>query len=184
MDIQPQRRQPLEAIQEESEQEDEAESRRSSEKEYHPLQVAAQAEEVLNEENKEEEEEEEEEEDEEDDDDEPLRVLRSRSRSRLSRTSLIHTQSRNDEVQNVSVADLSTKDIDVSRTSPQSDSRECISSRSFRLKASEISWEKLSEHTPSVKKKKHKFKDELFPPWVVNLMINIEEATSHQLVVE
>ncbi|RVE61711.1 hypothetical protein OJAV_G00175550 [Oryzias javanicus] len=161
MDLQLHRRPPLEAIQEESEQEDEAVSGRSSEGECYP-----QEEEVLEEQEEEEE------------------VLRPRSHSRLSSRSLSHIQSNEKEVQNVSVPGLSRNSIDGSKTSPRSDSREQTRSRSFWLKASEISWKRLSKRTPSVKKKKRKFKDEPFPPWVVNLMINIEEATSHELVVE
>lgn len=31
---------------------------------------------------------------------------------------------------------------------------------------------------------KNILKEDLFPPWVVALMVNIEEATTHELVIE
>ncbi|XP_035026950.2 glutamic acid-rich protein isoform X2 [Hippoglossus stenolepis] len=183
MDVQQQNRPYLEPIQEESEQEDETEGSRTEDREedFQSEVGVEMGEEVAQEE------EEEEEEEEDDDDDVPLRVMRPRRLSRsLSKESFLQSRSADNhqgDLENSSVSDA----VDLSDEAKSSwqtnlGNEEQAIGRGLREK-------KLQAPEPSVqkktKKKKHKEKSQcLFPPWVVELMVNIEEATTHRLVVE
>ncbi|CAB1428785.1 unnamed protein product [Pleuronectes platessa] len=167
----------LEPIQEESEQEDETGGSRTEDREEDFQSEVEMEEEVAQEE---------EEEEEEDDDDVPLRVLRPRRLSlSLSTESFLQSPS----------ADNHQGDLEKSSVSDAVDlSDEAESSWQTNLGNEDqaigrgLREKKLPTPEPSVqkktRKKKHKKSQCLFPPWVVELMVNIEEATTHRLVVE
>ncbi|KAK9539293.1 hypothetical protein VZT92_004409 [Zoarces viviparus] len=183
IDIQQQHRPRLEPIQEESEREDEIKGSETGEGE--------------------EEEEEEEtmevmaEDESENDEDAPLRVLRPRRMSRsLSQESFLRIQSTDnnrEETVTFSESDQNTRTVGVSEEStPPQQTRLGNEKRSIRgkLKIKVSKWKRNTTAEPPVQKKKNsKAKKESltekpFPRWLVNLMVNIEEATTHQLVVE
>ncbi|XP_042285376.1 mitotic apparatus protein p62-like [Thunnus maccoyii] len=191
MDIHQQNRPRLEPIQEESEQEDETEGSRTGEdkgeEEDSQVQVGMETED---------------ESEEDEDDDAPLRALRPRRLSRsLSHESFPQMQSTNnnpEEMENISVSDLSTFAMVLSDEAtppgkPRLEFKKRSSSGELRIKVSKI---RRQNHKPppqqSVQKKTKNSKrnkklsqvDEPFPEWLVELMVNIEEATTHQLVVE
>ncbi|XP_062260697.1 histone H3.v1-like [Platichthys flesus] len=170
----------LEPIQEESEQEDETGGSRTGDREEDFQSEVEMEEEVAQEQ------EEEEVEEDDDDDDVPLRALRPRRLSRsLSTESFLQSPS----------ADNHQGDLETSSVSDAVDlSDEAKSSWQTNLGNEEqahgrgLREKKLPTPEPSVqkktRKKKHKKSQCLFPPWVVELMVNIEEATTHRLVVE
>ncbi|MED6247895.1 hypothetical protein ATANTOWER_020556 [Ataeniobius toweri] len=173
----------LEPIQEESEQEDETIERRQEEKEEEgakedksALQVGVEAEEVLAEDEREE--------------DVLLRLLRPGRRSgSLRRESLIQIQlnKQKNETENSLVLDASTHATDVCEEATPLPifENERSSSGKRRIKVSKIKGQKqIGLHQPKKKKRLRCMEHEPFPQWLVNLMVNIEDATTHQLVVE
>nr|XP_019955484.1 PREDICTED: histone H3.v1-like [Paralichthys olivaceus] len=183
MDVQQQNRPYLEPIQEESEQEDETGGSGTEGEEDFQSEVGVEMEEEVAEE-----EEEEEEEEDEDDDDAPLRVLRPRRLSRSLSNSESFLQSHS--------ADSHQRDLDNSSVSDAVDlSDEAESSWQQKLGNEKqaigrgLKGKNLKTPETSVqrkrKRKSHKKTSQcLFPPWVVELMVNIEEAKKHRLVVE
>ncbi|KAG7526282.1 hypothetical protein JOB18_038363 [Solea senegalensis] len=173
MDVQPQTWPYLEPIQEEPEQEDESSGSDAGEggDEDFQVQVGMETED----------------EDEDEDDDAPLRVLRS---TRLSE-SFLQIQSTG-QMEEPHVSDLSTSEEATTSEQPSGSERQSRSPQR-RKKMPKIRKQKCV----SLKRKKKKrrssrgsslvkpfFTEELFPPWLVELMVNIEEATTHQLVIE
>ncbi|XP_040000272.1 uncharacterized protein LOC120799288 isoform X2 [Xiphias gladius] len=201
MDIQQQNRPYLEPIQEESEHEDEIRRSKTGEgEEDSQTHVGVETEDVMAEDKSAEEEEEEEE-----DDDALLRVLRPRRLSHsFSQESFLQkrsTSNHQEKTKNFSVSDLSTHAVGLSDEAtppgqPKLGNEKWSSSRKLRIKISKIRWHQPTPPKPSVQKKtnrkRHKAsslvknlsKEELFPQWLMDLMVNIEEATTHQLVVE
>ncbi|XP_062413783.1 histone H3.v1-like [Pungitius pungitius] len=187
----------LEPIQEESEREDETTGSKTGEGEE-----------------QEEEEEEEEttttqeiaDDESEGDEDAPLRVMRpSRTYHSLSQQSFLHTQpSENDGEEMVGLweSDQSTHlDPPGEESPPLQRTRLGIEKLSTSVKRErlKVSKRKMNTSDQSAKKKKREVKkkkkkkkrsldntskEEPFPGWLVDLMVNIEEATTHQLVVE
>ncbi|XP_030259511.1 histone H3.v1-like isoform X2 [Sparus aurata] len=168
MDLQQKNRPRLEPIQEESEQEDDVKRSKTGEREEEDFQIQAGVEtkEVMAEETEEE------------DEDDKLRVLRPSRRSRsLSSHSLSLPRRRSannhqDELESFSVSDSHDE-----ATPPK---------QIFKFR-----WQKHTTRKPLVRKKENRKrpkKESLvakpFPEWLVDLMFNIEEATTHQLVVE
>ncbi|XP_069013553.1 pescadillo homolog isoform X6 [Embiotoca jacksoni] len=141
---------------------------------------------------------EEEEKEEDDDDDGLLRVMRPKKLSHsINQENSIQMQSTHNqqkEMYNFSVSDWTTHAVDPSDEAappglPRLWNEKRSSSSKLRIKISESRQQKQTPHKPSVEKSKksHKKKlqrEEPFPQWLVDLMINIEEATTHQLVVE
>nr|XP_046265631.1 neurofilament medium polypeptide-like [Scatophagus argus] len=189
MDIQQQNRPYLETIQEESEQKDEIEE---SEKGDFQIQVAVETKEVRAEDGSEE--------DEDEDDSALLRVLRPRRASRsLRQKSFPRMQSTNSEQgerENFPESDQSSQSVHLSdgakpTKQARSGNEKSSSSGELRVKISKIKWQKDPvAKSPVMRKTKKKSQrkespvEEPFPEWLVNLMVNIEEATTHQLVVE
>ncbi|KAI9544665.1 hypothetical protein NQZ68_001539 [Dissostichus eleginoides] len=171
----------LEPIEEESWQEDETEGSKSGEEEEEDFQIQVDTKEVMV--------------DEESDEGE-LRVQRPRQLcGSLRQASYLQNQSTNkdeEEMENSSDSDRSTQALDLcdeaTTQQPKRFGNEKWSiSKLLRIEASKVKW---SKHTPpklSVQKKRTRKsvkKEQRFPKWLVDLMINIEEATTHQLVVE
>ncbi|XP_023282971.1 uncharacterized protein LOC111670480 [Seriola lalandi dorsalis] len=196
MEIQQQNKLYLAAIQEESEQEDEIGGSKTGEnEEYSRTQVGVDTEEVMTEDESEEEE-----------DDVPLRVLRprrlSRSSSQESFVPMPPANNDQEETQNSSVSDTSSRTEDfrdeaTTPGQPEVENGKQSSRRELAIKISKIRWQKHTPPKPSVKKRrtnetrrkepsvvKNVSKADPLPPWLVDLMVNIEEATTHQLVVE
>ncbi|KAI3374900.1 hypothetical protein L3Q82_021442 [Scortum barcoo] len=179
----------LEPIQEESEQEDEIRGGETGEgqEEDFQIQVGVEAKEAMTEES------------EEDEDADLLRVLRPRRLSHsLSGKSIPQMQSANnhqEEMENFSLSDWSSRAVDLSDEASLPGQARLGSERSrsdeLRIKVSKIRWQKIKPFKPSVQKKtnsrrqkKASLVEEPFPKWLVNLMINIDEAVTHELVVE
>ncbi|XP_068558092.1 histone H3.v1-like [Cebidichthys violaceus] len=102
----------------------------------------------------------------EDDEDAPLRVVRPGRMSRsLSQKSFLRIQS-----------------VDNNGEETESDQNTHTVSKWKKNTTAELPVQK--KRNSKVKKKKESLAEELFPRWLVNLMVNIEEATTHQLVVE
>ncbi|KAL6104623.1 uncharacterized protein ACO6RY_14305 [Pungitius sinensis] len=134
----------------------------------------------------------------EEDEDAPLRVMRpSRTYHSLSQQSFLHTQpSENDGEETVGLweSDQSTHlDPPGEESPPLQRTRLGVeklstSVQTERIKVSKrkmnISDESAKKKKREVKKKKRSLDEERFPGWLVDLMVNIEEATTHQLVVE
>ncbi|KAM7379397.1 hypothetical protein PAMP_004952 [Pampus punctatissimus] len=167
----------LEPIQEESEQEDETEENKTEDEEERDfkVQLDMETEDVMAEVESQDE-----------DDDAPLRVMRPRRLSRsLSYESFPQMQS--------TVSDLSTIAVDRSdEASPPSKPnlvfKKWSTSGELGIMVSKTRWQK-HKRPQSVPKKTRSERntsqvDEPFPQWLVKLMVNIEEATTHQLVVE
>ncbi|CAK6966815.1 mitotic apparatus protein p62-like [Scomber scombrus] len=191
MDIYQKKRPCLEPIQEESEQEDETEGDKTGKQEEDfQGQVSMETDEVMakDESNKDE------------DDDVPLRVLRPRrlshSSSHESFPQMQSTNNDQEEMENLAVSDLSTfaealSDATLPPGKPRIEFQKSFSSTLPRTKVSKIVRQKHKPPQQSVQKKTNRKRnkkaslvDEPFPQWLVDLMVNIEEATTHQLVVE
>ncbi|XP_023191496.1 histone H3.v1-like [Xiphophorus maculatus] len=176
----------LEPIQEESEQEDETVGRKEEEeKEVEkedelPFQVGVETEEALAENEREE-------------DDVPLMVRRPGRRSgsrKLESLIQIQFNEQTKETETSSVSDPSTHSTDLCEETaplPVLGYERRLSSRRLRLKVSKTMWQKCTKsHQPKKRKslRSKEVQQEPFPQWLVNLMVDIDEATSHQLVVE
>ncbi|XP_024863051.1 nuclear polyadenylated RNA-binding protein 3 [Kryptolebias marmoratus] len=188
------KRPPLEPIEEASEQEDESVGSRTDEEEEEKdleFQEGAETEEIVAE-NEREEEGEDDDDDDDDEDNVPLRVLRPRrSSGSVSQKSFIQIQSDNhkNDNENSLVSDLSIHASDLSDEDvplPKLGNQKRLSIEKLRKKVSNIKWQKQTTPKSSMNRKRkiNKELEEPFPKWVVNLMVNIEEATTHQLVVE
>ncbi|XP_035489419.2 nucleophosmin-like [Scophthalmus maximus] len=179
----------LEPIQEESEQEDDetgGESPTGGGERDFQSQVGEETEEMMAEHDDDDDDDDEEEEEEEED--VPLRVMRPRRLSRsLSQGSLLRTRSTSGSGRGTSAADLSDE-----AATPKLGSAKQSRGRELTVKfPAKIRWQKGPPPKPSVEKMKTKRKrgeesslSEPFPQWLVELMVNIEEATTHPLVVE
>ncbi|XP_007559412.1 uncharacterized protein LOC103142998 isoform X2 [Poecilia formosa] len=175
----------LEPIQEESEQEDETVGRKGEkEKEVEkedelPFQVGVETDEALAENEREE-------------DDVPLMVRRPGRRpgSRKCETSIrTRFNEQTKETETSSVSDASTHSTDLCEEAaplPVFGYERRLSSRRLRLKVSKTMWQKCTKsHQPKKRESLRYTKaQEPFPQWLVSLMVDIEEATTHQLVVE
>ncbi|XP_030259510.1 uncharacterized protein LOC115573045 isoform X1 [Sparus aurata] len=185
MDLQQKNRPRLEPIQEESEQEDDVKRSKTGEREEEDFQIQAGVEtkEVMAEETEEE------------DEDDKLRVLRPSRRSRsLSSHSLSLPRRRSannhqDELESFSVSDSHDEATPPKQVRLGHERRS--SSGELRMKIFKFRWQKHTTRKPLVRKKENRKrpkKESLvakpFPEWLVDLMFNIEEATTHQLVVE
>ncbi|KAJ4937395.1 hypothetical protein JOQ06_001956 [Pogonophryne albipinna] len=173
----------LETIEEDSWQEDETEGRKSGEEEE-DFQIQVDTKEVMVDEESEEDE---------------LRVLRPRRLSgSLPQASYLKNQSTNkdqEKMENSSDSDRSTQALDLCDEATTQQPKRFLNqkwsiSKLLRIEVSKIKWPK---HTPpklsvqmkrTRKRVKKVSKAQEFPKWLVDLMINIEEATTHQLVVE
>ncbi|XP_078029505.1 uncharacterized protein LOC144465107 isoform X1 [Epinephelus lanceolatus] len=188
MDIQLQFRLPLEPIQEEPEQEDEIEEGKTGgEEEDFQSEVGVDTKEVVAEDESEEDE----------DHAAQLRVMRARRLPRsLRQESFLQIQSTNnheEEMENFSESYRSTRGVDLSDgATPPLQARLGNEKRFCRgvlqTEVSKIRWPKYASPKPSVQRKKtdrkkNKTVEEPFPEWLVDLMVNIEEATTHQLVI-
>ncbi|GAA6234017.1 uncharacterized protein LOC120799288 isoform X2 [Lates japonicus] len=178
----------LEPIQEEPELENGFKGSKTGEGEQDfQIQVGMETEEVMAEDESEEE------------DDAVLRVMRPGRRSRsFSRESFLQMQSsdnQQEEVENFSVSNEGTHAVDLSVKATPLRWRKLGKNKwsrilELRKKVSEIRLQKHTPHKPSVQQRtnrtrpKKSLDEELFPQWLVDLMVNIEEATAHQLVVE
>ncbi|XP_054452590.1 VID27-like protein [Anoplopoma fimbria] len=170
----------LEPIQEESEREDEFRGSETGEGEGEE-EEDVETEEVM-----------------EEDKDSPLRVMRPRRVSRsLSEDRFLRTQSTDnyqEESAGFSESDWSTHTVGLSEEAapPQQTrvgNKKRSSSAELKIKVSKpIKNIKVKPSVPKKRKSKVKKKSspavDPFPQWLVNLMVNIEEATTHQLVVE
>ncbi|KAM8727205.1 uncharacterized protein AB9X84_000991 [Acanthopagrus schlegelii] len=178
MDLQQKNRPRLEPIQEESEQEDNVKRSESGEREEEDFQVQAgvETEEVTAEETEEE------------DEDEELRVLRP---SRPSRHSLSLPRRRSASDHQEELESFFVSDSKDEATPPKQARLGHESSSELRMKIFKFRWKKHTTRKLSVRKKANRKRPkksslvaEPFPEWLVDLMFNIEEATTHQLVVE
>ncbi|TKS79701.1 hypothetical protein D9C73_014069 [Collichthys lucidus] len=188
----------LEPIQEESEQEDEIEGSTTGEEEEEEeyekeeeeeedFQVGVKTKEVMTAD-----------ESEEDEDDVLLRVLRPRrmypSRSQVSFPRMRSTNKHQKEIDS-SVSEQSAHSVDLNGE----DALRPVQARlgkekrsvsdELRIKISRIKWKirqayKVPVQKTTRKRQKKKFPSEPFPKWLVDLMFNIEEAKTHQLLVE
>ncbi|XP_037642903.1 rRNA-processing protein EBP2-like isoform X2 [Sebastes umbrosus] len=184
MELQQQNKIHLEPIREESEREDEKEGSETGEGEEEE-EEDVETKEVMAEDKSEEDE----------DDDAPLRVLRPRRLSRsFSRESFPQIQSNHnhqEETANFGKTDWSSHSVDLNdgATPPRQTRlgyKKMSTSGELRIKVSKV---QMKAPKPSVQKKKNSKMDKMslpkpFPEWLVDLMVNIEEATNHQLVVE
>ncbi|CAJ1072366.1 cilia- and flagella-associated protein 251-like isoform X1 [Xyrichtys novacula] len=178
----------LETMLEESEPEEETEGEKTGEKEDEDVQKEGgfTSQEVMAEE-----------EGEEDEDAVMLRVMRPRRLSRsLSQTeSLSKTLPSSNHQEDTTVFSESDQlsSVNLTRDSTRSGSQARLgkgkrsSSSGLKKKVSKIRSSTFEEPKSVQKKGNSKRKNKLsdpFPQWVVDLMVNIEEATTHQLVVE
>ncbi|KAL3055235.1 hypothetical protein OYC64_018013 [Pagothenia borchgrevinki] len=176
----------LETIGEESWQEDETEGSKSGEEEEEDFQIQVDTKEVMVDEESEE-------------DEGELRVQRPmRLFGSLRQASYLQNQSTNkdqEEMENSSDLDRSTQALDLcdeATTQPKRFGNEKWSiSKLLRIEVSKVKWPKHTPPKQSVQKKRTRKRvkkvskaEQRFPKWLVDLMINIEEATTHQLVVE
>ncbi|KAE8290869.1 hypothetical protein D5F01_LYC10460 [Larimichthys crocea] len=179
----------LEPIQEESEQEDEIEGSKTGEEEEEEeeedFQVGVETKEVMTA-------------DESEEDEVLLRVLRPRRiyrpRSQVSFPRMQSTNKHQKEMDS-SVLEQSSHSVDLNGedTLRPVQARLGKEKRSvsdeLRIKLSRIKWKiqppsKVPVQKTTRKRQKKEFPREPFPKWLVNLMFNIEEATTHQLLVE
>ncbi|XP_023126259.1 VID27-like protein isoform X2 [Amphiprion ocellaris] len=186
MDIKQQNRAPLEPIREELEQEDETEERQAGEETEEDFQFQEDTEKELAEDKSEEEE----------DDDTLLRIMRPRRLySSISQENITQTQSPNNqqtEMENFFVSDQSTHTADWGdEATPAEQSglgnEKRSSSGKLTIKVTRTRWQEHTSPTPPKQKKRQSSKtlvEGQFPKWLVDLMVNIEEATTHELVIE
>lgn len=194
MDVQQKNRPHLEPIQEESEQEDEVEGSETGEEEEEveeeeeDFQEGVETKEVMTADESEEDE---------DEDHDLLRVLRPkriyRSHSKVSfpraRSSNRHRKETDSSVSEQSSHSVDLKGEETLRPEQARLGSERWSiSDELRIKTPKIKWRKETPPQVPVQKTKRKrlkeFPSEPFPEWLVDLMFNIEEATTHQLLVE
>ncbi|KAF3699397.1 hypothetical protein EXN66_Car015084 [Channa argus] len=173
----------LEPIQEESEQDDEISGSETGDgyQESLPFQIGVETQELMAEDEREE---------------EDGSALRSRRLPRsLSRKNLLETQSSfiyQEETENFTVSDSTTNSVAVSKeaTAPGSPRLVKLTWPSSGKPAVKVRQQGQKSQRQSVQKKikreRHKKESlaEMFPRWLVDLMFNIDEATTHQLVVE
>ncbi|XP_034090527.1 uncharacterized protein LOC117558438 isoform X2 [Gymnodraco acuticeps] len=175
----------LETIEEDSWQEDETEGSKSGEEEE-DFQIQVDTKEVMVDEESEE-------------DEDELRVQRPRRLSgSLRQASYLQNQSTNkdpEEMENSSDLDRSTQALDLCDEATTQQPKRFLNqkwsmSKLLRIEVSKVKWPKHTPPKQSVQMKRTRkrvkkvSKAQGFPKWLVDLMINIEEATTHQLVVE
>ncbi|KAF1383808.1 hypothetical protein PFLUV_G00135660 [Perca fluviatilis] len=185
MDIQQQNRPCLETIQEESEQKDKLEEGGGGEEEDFQIQEDVETKAVTTEDQNKEDE----------DNNALYRLLRPKPRS-LSQDSFLQIQSTNnhqEEIENFSDSDWSIHGVDLrDKATPPQQTKLGKKKRSIssELRIKNICRKRTPTKLSVQKKISRKRKtgaslvEEPFPDWLVDLMVNIEEATTHQLVVE